>query len=58
MAVALLPQVWPTSLAYLLSSLGALRYPEYRYGFAALGNAVLCVNAVVVFRHQRKISAR
>ena len=57
MAVALLPQVWPTSLAYLLCSLGALRHPEYRYGFAALGNAVLCVNAVVVFRHQRKASA-
>lgn len=55
--VALLPAMWPTPLAFLVSSLGALVFPEFRYLFAVLGNLVLIINAVTVFKRQRREQA-
>ncbi|MDP1825962.1 MAG: serine/threonine-protein kinase [Archangium sp.] len=50
--VSLLPPMWPTALAYLLSSLGALWWPELRFVFASTGNLALIINAIAVFRRQ------
>jgi hypothetical protein len=41
-----------------VSSLGALVLPEFRYLFATLGNLVLIINAVTVFKRQRREQAQ
>lgn len=54
MTVALLPSLWATSVGYLLGAIGGFMLPEHRFEFGAASNAVLCVNAVVIYRQLRR----
>ena len=56
-AAGLVHEIWPAPVSFLATLLLALRWPEWRYAFAALGNAGLLVTMVAVFLRQMKALA-
>ena len=51
-AASMVREIWPAALSFLVALMLALRWPEWRYQFSALGNAGLLITLVVVFRRQ------
>ncbi len=48
-----MPGVWLTAAGYLLATVLAARFPEYRYEAVALGNLVMTINAALLLKRQR-----
>jgi hypothetical protein len=53
-ASTLLPAVWPSVVGYFVFATVAWRWPAYRDLFGSLGNLMLFVNLVWLFRRQRR----
>jgi serine/threonine-protein kinase len=56
-ASGLVREIWPAPVCFLLTLFLALRWPGWRYEFAALGCAGLLVTMLVVFLRQTKALA-
>jgi serine/threonine-protein kinase len=52
---ALVREVWPTAVAFLVGALGAGHLPGWRYEFAFFANLVLLVNMVVILKQQTRL---
>ena len=52
-AVSIFPAIWPTAIAYAFSAVASYLDLEHRYEWGTVGNIVFCINALVLWRHQR-----
>lgn len=53
--MSIFPAIWPTAVAYAFSAAASYLDIDHRYEWGTVGNIVFCINALVLWKQQRRL---